>query len=134
MEYRMNHRSEKPDELLVHWEEVYKKGLLTFWLLLFLHERPAYAYEARSELERLSRNTVSADENSIYRALNRFKTLGLVFSELRDSEIGPKRRYYRLSRTGVELLAAFIRRNILLFEDADLQKRIQSVLMDIPQN
>jgi PadR family transcriptional regulator PadR len=128
----MNPKKEIPDELLANWEEVYKKGLLTFWLLLFLHERPAYAYEAGSAVEQLSLSTVSADENSIYRALNRFETLGMVRSELRESEIGPKRRYYRLTPAGAGLLAAFVRRNILVFENPDVRKRIQAVLGDNP--
>jgi len=28
------------DALLLKWEEAYKKGLLSFWILLLLHERP----------------------------------------------------------------------------------------------
>ncbi|MGB7539786.1 MAG: PadR family transcriptional regulator, partial [Anaerolineales bacterium] len=63
------------DDLLKNWEEVYKKGLLTFWLLLFLHERPAYAYEASAAIGELSNGTILADENSMYRALNRFESL-----------------------------------------------------------
>jgi PadR family transcriptional regulator PadR len=120
-----------PDELLSNWEDVYKKGLLTFWLLLFLHERPAYAYEAGASVKRLSQGTISVDENSIYRALNRFESSGLVGSELRDSDIGPKRRYYHLTRTGTDLLAAFINRNILVFENTAVRERIQAVLKDV---
>jgi PadR family transcriptional regulator PadR len=117
-------------ELLSNWEDVYKKGLLTFWLLLFLHQRPAYAYEAGASVEQLSLGTISVDENSIYRALNRFESLGLVGSELRDSDIGPKRRYYRLTRPGTNLLAEFINRNILVFENSAVRDRIQAVLKD----
>jgi PadR family transcriptional regulator PadR len=113
-----------PDELLSNWEDVYKKGLLTFWLLLFLHERPAYAYEAGASVERLSQGTISVDENSI-------ESSGLVGSELRDSDIGPKRRYYHLTRTGTDLLAAFINRNILVFENTAVRERIQAVLKDV---
>ena len=31
--------------LLEQWEGVFKKGLLTFWVLLLLHERPMYVFE-----------------------------------------------------------------------------------------
>jgi DNA-binding PadR family transcriptional regulator len=116
--------------LLSHWEDVYKKGLLTFWLLLFLHERPAYAYEAGAAIAQLSRETIAVDENSIYRALNRFETLGLVGSELRESSIGPRRRYYHLTPSGADLLAAFIRRNILIFENSSIRERIQAALRE----
>jgi DNA-binding PadR family transcriptional regulator len=119
------------DELLQNWEEVYKKGLLTFWLLLFLHERPAYAYEASGALVQLSRGTISADENSMYRALNRFESLGIVTSESRQSNVGPARRYYSLTASGVALLAKFIQRNILLFQVPSIAERLQSVLREV---
>lgn len=119
------------DDLLKTWEENYKKGLLTFWLLLFLHERPAYAYEAGAAIEALSQGKILADENSIYRALNRFETLGIVQSELQASKLGPQRRYYSLTRAGVRLLAKFIKRNILIFEETSIAERIQAVLKDV---
>ncbi len=118
------------EELLKNWEEVYKKGLLTFWLLLFLHERPAYAYEASAAVGELSQGTISADENSMYRALNRFELLGIVKSELKQSSIGPSRRYYTLTETGVSLLARFIQRNILVFETPSVAERIQTILRE----
>ena len=118
--------SAEVDELLTNWEEVYKKGLLTFWILLFLHERPAYAYEMSAAIDEMSQHTISADENSIYRALNRFEPLGIVKSELRQSELGPQRRYYSLTANGRALLAKFIQRNILVFEKPEIAERIQS--------
>ena len=33
------------DDLLLTWESNYKKGLLSFWMLLVLREQPAYALE-----------------------------------------------------------------------------------------
>jgi DNA-binding PadR family transcriptional regulator len=116
------------EELLANWEGNYKKGLLTFWLLLILHGREAYAFEMSSLIVEYSRNTITADEKSIYRALNRFEDLGIVASSWRDSEIGPKRRYYRLTLTGIELLRQFIQRNILLFQTEDVSKLIHGVL------
>ena len=114
--------------LLATWEEVYKKGLLTFWLLLLLHERPSYPYEIGQAIRDLSQGAVSADDNSIYRALSRFETVGLVQSDLQQSSLGPPRRYYRLTQAGLELLAAFIQRNILIFSTPTVAQRIQNVL------
>ncbi|MEW6567175.1 MAG: PadR family transcriptional regulator [Chloroflexota bacterium] len=116
------------DSLLAAWEENYKKGLLTFWLLLILHEREAYAFEMSRLVSEASRDIIRADENSIYRALNRFEGLGLVASSWHDSDLGPPRRYYRLTDTGRELLRAFIRRNVLLFQDEAVARRIQAAL------
>ena len=113
--------------LLATWEEVYKKGLLTFWLLLLLHERPSYPYEIGQAIRDLSQGAVSADDNSIYRALGRFETVGLVQSDMQQSSLGPPRRYYRLTQAGLELLVAFIQRNILIFSTPAVAQRIQKV-------
>ena len=119
---------ESKSELLEKWEEAYKKGLLTFWLLLLLHERPAYSYEMTESLREISQETMSADEKSIYRALSRFETMGMVRSEMQDSSIGPPRRYYSLTKMGTQLLAEFVRRNILIFEKPKVAERIRTVL------
>jgi hypothetical protein len=44
----------KVDDLLKKWEEAYKKGLLSFWLLLLLHDQPAYAYEQGAMVSQVS--------------------------------------------------------------------------------
>jgi PadR family transcriptional regulator PadR len=62
--------------LLDQWESVYKKGLLTFWLLLLLDERPMYVFEMGQALAHISQGTVTADEKSLYRALRRFEAMG----------------------------------------------------------
>jgi PadR family transcriptional regulator len=104
------------DYLLSQWEESYKKGLLSFWLLLLLAQRKAYPYEMKSAIADLSQNTINADENSVYRALNRLARIGVVDSEMHLSETGPNRRYYSLTTTGKELLVRFIIRNIQVFQ------------------
>jgi PadR family transcriptional regulator PadR len=116
------------EKLLANWEEVYKKGLLSFWLLLLLHEEPSYAYQAARELGQFSQGTISADENSIYRALSRFESLGIVTSETRGSDMGPDRKYYSLSAMGKELLRQFVRRNLLIFEETSVRTRIHALL------
>ncbi len=116
------------EELLTTWEGNYKKGLLTLWLLLILNDREAYAFEMSRLISELSQGTITADENSLYRAMNRFEELGIVTSSWHDSEVGPQRRYYRLSPIGLELLRRFLRRNILLFQTEAVSKRIQAAL------
>jgi len=110
--------------LLEQWEGVYKKGLLTFWVLLLLYERPMYVFEMGQTLKAVSRGTMGADERSLYRALRRFERAGFVESEWQVSDVGPQRRYYRLSKLGTELLRRFTRRNILLFQEPDIAERL----------
>jgi PadR family transcriptional regulator PadR len=117
-------------KLLEQWEGVYKKGLLTFWVLLLLHERPMYVFEMGQALEAISRGTMTADERSLYRALRRFEWAGFVESEWQDSDVGPRRRYYRLSELGTELLRRFTRRNILLFQEPGVVERLARLIDD----
>ena len=108
----MNNESE---QLLLRWEDNYKKGLLSFWLLLLLHERPAYPFETSGLVSEISQGSISVDDNSIYRALNRFEEMGIVNSQIQANNAGPDRRYYSLTGKGVLLLRRFIHRNILIF-------------------
>ena len=116
--------------LLGQWESVYKRGLLTFWLLLLLHERPMYVFEMGQELDVVSRGTTTADEKSLYRALRRFGAMGLVESTWQPSDVGPRRRYYHLTDLGAELLRRFARRNILLFREPSVERRLDALLQE----
>jgi PadR family transcriptional regulator, regulatory protein PadR len=115
------------DQLLQQWEDSYKKGLLSFWMLLLLHGRSTYAYEMTAMIAEMSQGTVVADEKSIYRALKRFEENGIVQSWSENSDIGPPRRYYSLTRLGQQLLARFIERNVRIFEQPDVAEAIDSV-------
>ena len=121
------------NELLNKWEETYKKGLLSFWILLLLYERPSYPYEMSSEVAKISQGTISVDDNSIYRALNRFESVGIVRSELQQSNTGPQRKYYSLTPKGKALLAEFIQRNIQVFETPSVAERVTTVLQNSNQ-
>jgi len=121
------------NDLLNKWEETYKKGLLSFWILLLLYERASYPYEMNAEITKISQDTISVDDNSIYRALNRFESVGIVTSELQQSSTGPQRRYYSLTDTGKTLLTQFIQRNIQVFESPSVSERITTVLQNSSQ-
>jgi DNA-binding PadR family transcriptional regulator len=124
----MSQSTDHPEEMLQKWEEVYKRGLLSFWLLLLLSQRPFYPREIDQAMAEISLNSISADDNSIYRALSRFEDMGIVSSELQQSELGPPRKYYSLNEKGLKLLAGFIQRNILIFEDTNVKEQIRTVL------
>ena len=129
----LNMTNDDIGELLNKWEETYKKGLLSFWILLLLYERPSYPYEMSAEVTKISQGTISVDDNSIYRALNRFELAGIVKSELQQSNTGPQRRYYSLTGRGQALLTEFIQRNIQVFETPSVSERITAVLQNSGQ-
>ncbi len=115
------------DDLLETWEGTYKKGLLSFWILLLLDQRPTYAFEMNAHIRELSQDSISADDNSLYRALNRFEQLGLIASQRQPSELGPARRYYSLTDSGRELLIRFTQRNLLVFQSPPVAQAIQAL-------
>jgi len=125
--------SDNISDLLTKWEETYKKGLLSFWILLLLYERSSYPYEMSAEVAKISQGTISVDDNSIYRALNRFESTGIVKSEFQQSSTGPQRRYYSLTNMGKTLLTEFIQRNIQVFETPSVSERIVAVLQNSSQ-
>ena len=114
--------------LLDQWESVYKKGLLSFWVLLLLHERPSYVFEMGQQLSVISQGSISADEKSLYRALRRFEAMGVVESDWRPSEVGPRRRYYALTDLGSALLRQCVQRNILIFREPAVCGRLEALL------
>ena len=116
------------EDLLSTWEAAYKKGLLTFWILLLLHQEPRYAFELSDAVALASNETITADNQSMYRALKRFVGMNLVSSFWEDSPQGPQRKYYQLTDLGEELLKKFIQRNILLFQEESVEKRVRAVL------
>ena len=117
------------EHLLTRWEQTYKRGLLSFWILLLLEQREMYPYEMSNEIVTISHGSISADNNSIYRALKRFSNAGLVQSRKEPSATGPARRYFTLTDKGGELLALFIRRNLLPFCLPELSDRMNRIVM-----
>ncbi|MCC6602571.1 MAG: helix-turn-helix transcriptional regulator [Anaerolineae bacterium] len=118
----------KVDELLAQWEDSYKKGLLSFWILLLLHQEERYAYEMTAVIAEMSQGTVVVDEKSVYRALKRFEDNQIIQSSLRKSDVGPPRRYFRLTKLGETLLRRFCQRNILIFQEPQVATAIENLI------
>jgi PadR family transcriptional regulator PadR len=102
-------------ELLSAWEETYKKGQLTLWIFLALKEEKKYVDDIKAFVEEQSKQTMSCEEQSLYRTLRKFQHLGVVDFETGKGNKGPERKYYFLTDLGSSLLNQFINRNISLF-------------------
>jgi len=109
------------DELLNAWEETYKKGQLTLWIFLALKEGPRYVSELQQAIVDLSKGTIQAEEQSLYRTLRKFYHLKMVDYSTGKGHKGPDRKYYALTELGQNLLKSFIERNILLFFEDPLK-------------
>lgn len=98
--------------LLEGWEDVYKKGQLTLWVLLALYDKPRYMKTIKERIRILTNGAFSVDDNSMYRALKRYENAGLITHDLIPGDGGPDRKAYYLTDTGAVLLEHFVERNI----------------------
>ncbi len=107
-------------ELLEAWENTYKKGQLTFWLLLALRDESRYVSDIQAFIDTRTEGTITCEDQSVYRALRKFYDLEIVDYELRDGNKGPERKYYSLTPIGRDLLGKFIERNVKILYNRSL--------------
>lgn len=110
------------DELLSTWEETYKKGQLTLWILLSLKAGDKYADEIIQFISQSSQGTMKCEEQSLYRIIRKFEHLGIVSTFSGKGNKGPDRKYNQLTPLGKELLTKFIDRNIKLLNHESITK------------
>ena len=106
--------------ILDSWEQAFHKGQLTFWILIGLKESPKCLEEIQLFIKEHTNNVIIFDEQSIYRALRKYYDVELVDYKLYDSERGPQRKYYALTKIGNSVLKQFTERNIKLFQNKSL--------------
>lgn len=79
-----------------------KKGVLEMCVLALLSKGDNYAYEIASRMA----EAVGMGEGTIYPLMRRMQNEGLVSTYLRESDSGPPRKYYSLTKTGANALKA----------------------------
>ncbi|MBX2938833.1 MAG: PadR family transcriptional regulator [Ferruginibacter sp.] len=117
-------QKDKLQELLHAWEETYKKGQLTFWIFLSLQQESRYVDEIKQFVEEQSAQTMTCEEQSLYRVLRKFEHVGVLSFENRKGNKGPERKYYFLTPLGKELFQQFVKRNIQLFYNPHIKNLI----------
>ncbi len=103
------------DDLLLSWENTYKKGQLTLWIFMALQENKKYVDEIKSFIEDKSNGTITCEEQSLYRALRKYEHVDVLSYEFQEGNKGPDRKYYYMTDMGQELFNQFVNRNIKLF-------------------
>lgn len=99
--------------ILDGWEDVYKKGQLTLWILLALKDGPKHMAVVKQFIHDVTNGSIEADDKSMYRALRRYHGAEMVDFCLQSSDGGgPDHKVYSLTDVGAKVLAAFTRRNI----------------------
>lgn len=83
-----------------------RRGALEYCVLALLQDEERYGFELVRRLS--SVDGLVTSEGTIYPLLTRLRREALVTTSWRESETGPPRRYYRLTKSGRAALAAFI--------------------------
>src|SRR5215207_3331992 len=91
-------------ELLKGWEEIYKKGQLTFWILLALKDGPKHMAQIKAFIRQHTNYTIMADDQSMYRALRRYHAAEMIDFTTEPGQSGPDRKIYRLAPIGAHVL------------------------------
>lgn len=112
-------------KVLANWESIYQQGLLTFWIFIALKDQKLVVGELKERVSELTNGTYNTSEQSLYRSLRKFYELELVNYEELENDLGPKRKLYSLSDTGLEILKEFSNRNIKLFLQPEVQDLIR---------
>jgi PadR family transcriptional regulator PadR len=74
----------------------FKKGVLELCVLSLLTKRDFYGYEL---VEKISKY-INISEGTIYPLLRRFRKDGYVTNYLQESQEGPPRKYYKITKEG----------------------------------
>lgn len=81
------------------------KGIYEGCILKIISANDAYGYKIVSSLQ--EKGFTEVKEGTIYPLLLRLEKNGYICSEFRVSEIGPSRKYYRITDTGRQHLVEF---------------------------
>ncbi len=89
------------------WQREYKRGLTAYIILLLLKDDSLYGYQLTAHMTELMDNRIVFKENAIYNILKQLYKKEFVSYEWKKSTKGPKRKYYRITEAGNELIEAF---------------------------
>ncbi len=112
------------DKLLSNWEEVFRQGMLTFWIFVALKGEELDVQTLKKRIEHLTDGTYATAEQTLYRVLRKHYDVELVDFREVPSTAGPRKKLYTLSKLGEALLDKFAARNIRLFAQSEVQTLI----------
>lgn len=76
----------------------------SFWILTALAKGRKHGYDVMREVEALSKGSVALKATTLYAALERLESEGLIVRDGEEIVDGRARRYYRLSDEGADAL------------------------------
>lgn len=87
------------------------RGSVNNVILEVLSTGEKYGYEIIKEVEEKTNGEVKLKQPSLYSSLSRFEAKGYVSSYWKDSDIGGKRHYYKLTALGTQVCKTMLSKN-----------------------
>jgi DNA-binding PadR family transcriptional regulator len=117
------------EQVVEAWESEYKKGLLTFWILLSLYDGEKHVREIKRFIECEAVTNLEVDEKSVYRSVGRLRKMELIASRSVDSsQGGPALKVNYLTVDGLEALRRFYQNNIRqIFLSEEFKRRTKGL-------
>lgn len=81
------------------------KGSTTILLLKLLETKDMYGYQITQELKKRSHNMIEMKEGTLYPTLHALEKEGAVEAYWMDSAEGRRRKYYKITDSGREMLS-----------------------------
>ena len=82
------------------------KGATPYLVLAILREGELYGYQIAQRIRERSEGAFVPSEGSLYPTLHRLEADGALVATWREGERGPRRRWYRITPAGLDVLAA----------------------------
>ena len=82
------------------------QGTLDLLILKVVALGPVHGYAIAQRLQQVSRNVVQVPQGSLYPALHRLESRGLLAADWKQTDSGREARFYRLTRKGRTQLEA----------------------------
>jgi len=82
------------------------QGTLDMLILQILQWGPSHGYALSKAIRTNSGERLKADTGSLYPAMHRLERKGWIDAEWKDSELGPRLRVYRLTKSGRKQLVS----------------------------
>ena len=90
------------DKFFDNWATQLRKGMLEFSILNAIRDTSIYGYDIVRVLRKIEGLVIS--EGTIYPILSRLKREVFVKTKIKESNEGPPRKYYELSKAGEKML------------------------------
>ena len=81
------------------------KGTTTLLVLTVLRDGELYGYEIAQRIRERSGGAFFPSEGSLYPALHALEAEGALEANWQESDRGPRRRYYKITKAGLGMLA-----------------------------